>query len=190
MDPTFINTLDTEGVRPHMAGMVQHLVTLVQRMSFGPAMNSLTPRQRAWVVAFNNRGRRNAAQAMRDAGYKDHDNIRSDAYKMLHDPRIQAALKEDIQGRLHGGLAPAFARVEEIAKNPQHAQSLAANKFLISQGGMIEKTAVEHEITLSMTLEQQVDELIRIRGRENVDPRYLRLIDVTPDPAAEEPETW
>jgi phage terminase small subunit len=175
--------------------MASYAITSTDRIECGPAMNALNDRQRKFVMAWNNSGYSNASECARAAGYFDAGNgaIAVQAHSLLHNPRIQAAVIEDAKARLTGDLGSTWDEVDKIAKNPQHTRQLDALKLKLTHAGMIEKTAIEHQITVSPTLEQQIDELIRIKGRENVDPRYLRVLegeykDITP--SSEEPETW
>jgi hypothetical protein len=159
-------------------------------MSFGPAMTALSPLRRAFVIAWNNSGQRNASDAARAAGYKDGPGLSVTAHVVLHDPLVQKAIQEDMRTRLVAGLGTAWARIDDIASNPQHPKQFDALKAQINHGGMVEKTKVEHEHSIAPTLEEKLDRLIRLRGRENVDPELLQIVDAEYTVVDDEPEQW
>lgn len=171
-------------------------VSITQKIVFGPAMTALTAERRAFVIAFNNAGGSNAAEAARAAGFKDSNFIRQQAYHLLHDERIQAAIREDVIARLSGNLAETFNRIDAVAKNTQHPKQLDALKFQAHHAGMLERTVVQHEGTVTLTFDQKCAELAVLARAAGDDPdEVLREIkDVSPQKSGgidvTEPEAW
>ena len=134
-------------------------ITLTQTLVFGPAMSALNDRQLAFIVAFNNAGGKNATEAARAAGYSDNNTgrIRVQAYEMLHNPNVQAAMVEDARARLAGDLHATLDIIDDIANNPQHKDRLAAAKMKLHHAGMVEVTKVQHEGTVTVTFEQKLE---------------------------------
>jgi hypothetical protein len=146
--------------------LVKSTVVLTQTLRFGPAMTSLTDKQRAFVIAWNNAGGKNAAEAARTAGYADSGpsgaSARNVAHKLLLDPRIQAAVIEDARARFVGTIADDLHSLSQIAGNPQHKRQLDAIKMRLHHAGMIETVKMEVEHKVDPTLAQKLDELKRL----------------------------
>ena len=153
--------------------MAAQELTITQKINFGPAMSALSPIRRAFVVAFNNAGGKNATEAGRAAGYKNTEHLRSTVHDLLHDPNVQAAIIEDARARLAGDLHATLDIIDEIARNPQHKDRLAAAKVMLHHAGMVEVTKREVAVTHTITLDQKIE-------------RYKALLAQTgaaPDPA-------
>lgn len=135
-------------------------VATVGQYRFGPAMTALSDRQRAFVLNWNNGGGDNGAECARNAGYSDQgDAAKVQAHRMLHDPRIQAAIREDISARFTGDLAETKRLLDEIAQNPQHKDQLKALITRLHHAGLVERTVTEHTGTIELTYEQRIDKL-------------------------------
>jgi hypothetical protein len=169
--------------------MARHQIALVQTINFGPAMSALSPMRRAFVVAFNNAGGKNATEAGRAAGYKNTEHLRSTVHDLLHDANVQAAIIEDARARLAGDLHATLDIIDEIARNPQHKDRLAAAKVKLHHAGMVEVTKSEVAVTHTITLDQKIERYKALLAQtgSTPDPLLAPLLegeytDVTDDP--------
>lgn len=175
--------------------MTKETVTITQTIAFGPAMSALNAQRRAFVMALNNAGGKNATEAARAAGYKDTQYLHTNAQHVLHDPTVQAAIVEDARARLAGDVTLGLNQLDEIAKTPGPSQ-LAAVKMKLHHAGLVETVKVQHEHTHTLTLKDKVAEAMRLCKITGDDPATMLngIIDVTPnvisDISAEEPEEW
>lgn len=166
-------------------------ITLTTKMHLGPAMTVLNDRQRAFVIALNNAGGKNATEAARAAGYIDSGSggIKVQAHHMLHDPRIQAAILEDARARFVGDLHETLDRIEGIAKNTQHPKQLDALKIKLHHAGMVEVKRTEIDVTGTVTFEQKIDRLTQLARATGKDPEeVLRRLGLQPVPEVTDAE--
>ncbi len=147
-------------------------ITLTQKFSFGPAMSALNDRQRAFVVALNNAGGKNAAEAARAAGYLDSggSGIWVTAHRLCHDPNVQAAIIEDARARIVGDLHATLDIIDDIANNPQHKDRLSAAKLKLHHAGMVEVTKVQHEGTVTISFDQKLEKYKALLAQTGGDP--------------------
>jgi hypothetical protein len=139
--------------------MSTEIVTSSQKLPFGPAMSALNDGQRTFVFCLNNAGNKNAAEAYRAAGYAE-TNARQHAYHMLHQPNIQAAIREDAVARFGGNVGLALNAIVEMAENPQHKDRLAASKTILNHAGLLERVVHENNVNVTLTFDQKA-ELVR-----------------------------
>jgi hypothetical protein len=98
----------------------------------------LTPRQRAFIQAYAETG--SGPAAARKAGYqcsKPH-NARTQAYRLLRDPVILAALREEVERRFRAGVVVAQKVMIDLAEDrtaPPEVRLKAAAQIL-DRGGM------------------------------------------------------
>jgi hypothetical protein len=157
-------------------------ITTVQSVVFGPHMSALTEKQRLFVFLWNNGGHRNGAECCRKAGYSDSSGAdRVAAHRLLSDPRIKAAIVEDVQSRLCGNLARWTEVIEGIADTPGPKQFDAA-RYLAAHSGLIERTRTEVDVTVTvMSYEQKVDRLRQLAANAGADPdAVLRELGIDP----------
>lgn len=173
--------------------MTTQELTLTTRLNFGPAMSALTDKRRAFVVALNNAGGRNAAEAARAAGFSDGGGgARVRASEMLHDPNVQAAILEDARARLVGDLPATLNGIDQIATNPQHKDQLKALLTKLHHAGMIEKTMQQVDVKVTVTTEQKVEAIKQRCAELGLDPKDFLPANVI-DAAFEEvtePALW
>lgn len=119
----------------------------------GPAMRALpNDRWRKVVDILLSQGKRDATAAVRAAGYVGTpDGLRTTAYRLMHDERMQKAIHEEGQKRLKGVmLALALDVHQELLENPQTepAARLKAVQMVYDRAGMHavaeERRVVEH----------------------------------------------
>lgn len=129
----------------------------------GPAMSALnTDMQRAFVMA-SFTGSKDPVDWARAAGYFDSgkSGIRVTAWRLAHDPYIQAAITEEARRRLQSLTPAAIEAIADILHNPQHKKQLEAAMTVLSRSGISEATVKKVEVTIS---DQQKMDQIRLRA--------------------------
>jgi phage terminase small subunit len=169
---------------------VEQMVSLAQEASegeFGPAMQALNDRQRAFVIALLETPNITHKAAAGLAGYSpgkgNHQAIQG--YKLFHDDRIQAALKEEAERRLHSVTALAVSVVADIALNSVDEKNrLKAAGMILNRTGFHETS--EHKITtknVSQTDEAMIERLKDLAKQLNIPEGALLkeagVVDVT-----------
>jgi len=142
----------------------------------GPAMRALVPRQQAFVDCYLNHGI--ATRAYLEAGYSgDQKYIKQEAYRLLHQDNVQAALQEQCRKRIVTTGPMTIGALEEIA-NPDNAGSYAAKdrlraiELLMNRGGL--HATSEHKVTV----EHKPDAAMLLKRLEAVGKTYG--LDVSP----------
>jgi hypothetical protein len=153
---------------------------------FGPAMQALTERQRAFVIAMFEQGAKGTyTGAARTAGYGGTPNsLRVQAHALAHSDKVQAAMREEAERRIGGLLPIAHAGLVDIITNPGHEDHFKAIKHAQALSGLAPKqtVVVEHKTdraTLLAELKGAIDLL------KSVAPT---MIDVTPTVIEHQPE--
>lgn len=150
------------------------LILYVPEPSGGPAFDQLTEMQKRFVCAMLETGGQNDAEAARLAGYSDvGDCAKVRAYKLLRNPLILAAIREESEKRIQAGVGLGASVLVEIARDPLHKDRLKAAESLLNRGGL--QIVTKHEIThkderSTPELEAAVIEMARRLG---VDPVKL-----------------
>lgn len=160
-------------------------VTTTQILVFGPDMSLLNERQRSFVVAWNNGGHRNATEAVRQAGFSNVGRAAGvQAQRLLHNPRIQAAIIEDQKARLVGLNASATIAVNEIMNNPQAPapSRLKAAEMVWNRGGLGITNVTEHNVNITLSQSEKLGKLRDLAGELGLDPKTLlgTLVDLDP----------
>ena len=150
----------------------------------GPAMSSLNPRQRSFVIAYCATGGKNAVGAARTAGYEGTDvSLRVQAHRLAHSEAVQAAIHEEV-GRRQQALAPrAQSNIEKIANNPLNRNSFEANKLLLALAGHSAVQKSEHKVTQELTTKEMIEEIRKLGatlGDKVVKSLLPPTIDITP----------
>lgn len=161
------------------------------RQQFGPAMTALSEMQRNFVIAHCNAGGKNATESARAAGYSDKEALRTNANRVLHSPKVQAAIRELMQARLSGNLPALIDEVEWMAKERGHSKQLDAIRFAAHHAGMIEKHQVDVTHTHILTIEEKKERLAQLSaslGRLDDDQPVIDAVAVEIDPT--DPEYW
>lgn len=160
---------------------------------YGPAMNALNARQRAFVEHYlascTESAEGNATAAARAAGYADNGGaeIRVTAHRLLYDHRILAAIREMGEQTMQAFLPTALAAVRAEASNPQSKDRVKAALAAAAIAGLSPLTRTENRTVVEHTV--NTDDLIAkakmLAEKLGVDPRRLigrklEMIDVTP----------
>lgn len=141
--------------------MTRDLIETEPDTELGPKMRALSHLQREFVIALFEHGDNNATRAARVAGYTDNPNaLKVTAHRMLHSPKIRAAMHEEAERRMDGGKLMALNWLLSIASNPQHKDQFKAVTAILDRSGLHATT--EHKVTVrdqSKTDEAMVDRI-------------------------------
>jgi phage terminase small subunit len=133
-------------------------------------MAALGPRKRAFVAAMFMPGVNNATEAARAAGYQATGHAMSvEGHRLIHDPKIQAAMFEYSRSRLQARSPVLFRALEEMADAPG-AKRLDAVKLslaLIGHNPVVE-VHQRHEVVISY--DEKLAELARLARLAGEDP--------------------
>ena len=141
---------------------------------YGPAMRACNDRQRRFVISLLETGSDNYTLAARMAGYSGTGNtISVTAYRLSHDPKIQAAIQEEAKRRIQAGLILATSTLMVHVKNADAKVSLKAIEMILNRGGIHAQS--EHKVTVEHTMNE--DEMVRsiqvMAKQMGVDPAKL-----------------
>ena len=133
---------------------------IYETKGLGRAMRKILPQQRAFVVAYVETGGRNGAAAARAAGYAPNNPgaQRVTAYRLLHDDKVLAAIKEVADKQLRASIIIGTDALIEIASDPSHKDRLKAATELVNRGGLIAATA--HNINVNVTDNRTPEEML------------------------------
>jgi hypothetical protein len=139
-------------------------VTVPPDEELGPAMLALTPMRRRFVMelATGPSGYGSEARAARAAGYADSDNqtLQTAATKILHDAKVQEALREVGVKTIRASAFTAIRQTERIANDIEHRDCLKACLALMDRGGFAVET--HHTVTVEhKSLDDQALEALR-----------------------------
>jgi hypothetical protein len=151
--------------------------------SLGPAMRELSPLRRQFVLElrYGPSGYGSAIRAARASGLvgkKTTDEAaRVTTSRVLHDPKVQAALREVGGAWVTAEAFTAIGNVATIANDQEHRDCLRANLALMDRGGFAVETThhvtVEHKIDYT---KQALEEIARFRAlgvaRERLEAIY------------------
>jgi len=144
------------------------------RAGYGPAMRSCNDRQRRFVISLLETGSDNYTLAARMAGYSGTNNTMSvTAYRLSHDPKIQAAIQEEAKRRLNAGLILATSTLVQHVKNLDAKVSLKAIEMILNRGGLHAQS--EHKVTVEHQMNEQetVNAIVMMANKMGVNPAQL-----------------
>lgn len=157
----------------------------------GPAMKKLTPMMRAFVHAMVEIGGTDATLAYRAAGYTGSpETMRVGAYKLAHDLRVIAALKEEADRRLRSNTLLGASVMVEIARDPLHKDRFKAAERLVDQGGLMIIKEVKHTHDHAIaegTIQERLERVMKRLGITLPEAQRL-LIGSGPAPADKDDE--
>lgn len=143
-------------------------------------MQALPLRMKLFVEALLTQGDDNHTRAAISAGYANGptSNIRSCAYRIAHDERVQRAIQEESLRRTTGADVMAISSLIQIAKEaPRDSDRLKAISMILNRGGLPEITRVENtHIHMDLTLEQKINKL---KSLMREDPEIKAIVDQT-----------
>lgn len=153
-----------------------HIEPITNTLGLGKAMRTINPKQRAFVRAFVLTGGSNATRAAIISGYGNtDDSSKAAAYRLVHDPKILAAIKEAADGMLRANILIGSAVLVEIANTPNHKDRFKAAQALLDRGGLI--VATQHNANITITEDtpsaQVIDRIKYLADRLGLDPALL-----------------
>ena len=125
---------------------------------YGPMMQALTVRQRAFVLSYLNEPMKPSRHHLLRAGFSDGCGT-AYASKMMHDDRVLAAIHEQSQRQLSAIQLTAVAAVAALALNPGHKDHLKACLAIMDRTGHHAKS--EHAVTIDDRRPQTRQELVQ-----------------------------
>lgn len=132
----------------------------------GEAMLALTPNQRAFVTALLIFGGVKQTEAALAAGYGG--NPRSAAVvacRMMRNPRILAAMREEADRRLRSGALLASSALIEIVGDRAHRDRFKAAVELLNRGGLLVETQhrviVENDSRTTEEIKREVEGMLQ-----------------------------
>lgn len=132
-----------------------------------PAMAKLTEQQRRFVIAVLQQTVLNASQAAEAAGY-GLPGIRVRAFELMHNPKVMAALKDEMSKRIALGAIVGIYGLQAIASDPDHKDHLKACVALADRGGyspiVQQEIKVEHTDRTGAALMDRIKELAAKHG--------------------------
>lgn len=140
--------------------MSTEIAVLEDLSTYGPAMQALTPKQRAFVEAYMEHPTWIPRQLAELAGYSatSRNSITVYSHRLMKDERILAAMNEEAGKRLKTGGLIGVAAVVKIALNESHKDHLKAALALMNRTGFHELS--EHKITVDDKRPQTKREII------------------------------
>jgi phage terminase small subunit len=173
------------------------------KLAIKRAADTLTPKKLAFAKAHVQLGGQNATKAAIMAGYSSKGGgagAAVTASRLLRDPRVLQAIKEETERSLRAGVAMAANTLTELAQNAQsESVRLQASQALLDRGGMQLATLSQHHVLVEDKrtddeLRARVEQLQRELGlsakvipAEIVPPRALPMeTSNTPDDVAAE----
>lgn len=156
-------------------------VPLPDPEKLGPAMSSLSENQRAFVVAWFWFGDRQKAAAA--AGYSTINNntLAQGAYRLWHNPKIQAAIHEYAETGMHSLIPAAIAAMEEILKDKGHKDYAKAAMTILDRTGF-HATTEQRVVKVSDDSKLgKIERLVSLAKQMGIDPKVLigRASDVS-----------
>ena len=181
--------------------------------TLGPAMTALSPRRKAFVIALFSIGQSNHTEAFRMCGYKPSRYDAQHAYGLIHDEKVQAAIREEARRQCVADTPFALSVIKDIARGGADPKRLPAALALVNRGGIIEEQAVrrvESQMDINVNHGDKralIEDIRRMALEMGVDPRALlgKVIDLGPadfaevsepevsepeDEPEDEPESW
>lgn len=140
----------------------------------GPAMRALSQSQRRFVLALLETGAQDNTVAAGMAGYGGTEGSRKvAAHRLAHNPKVQAAIKEEADRRLRAGALLAASALVEIAGNSMHKDRFKASVELLNRAGLVVRT--EHKVIVEDNrLSDEIEQgIIALAQRIGVDPTRL-----------------
>ena len=142
---------------------------------FGPFMQALLPRQRAFIIAFFTAGDGNASAAARAAGYAagSANSLKVQAHALLHAPKVQAAMLEYARTRLQANVPAYLREVHHLAtdrKTVKPETRLKAALGGLSRAGLGPEFNINQNTTLTIGFDEKLLELRRLAALAGDDP--------------------
>lgn len=110
------------------------------------------------------------------------DSRKSTAYRLTHDPKILAAIREAADSMIRASILVGAGVLVEIANTPHHKDRFKAAEALLNRGGLI--VAAQHNVNLTVTEDtpnsQVIDRIKVLSAQLGIDPKVLLGRAATP----------
>lgn len=157
---------------------------LTVRHALGSAMLALTERQRKFVLYLLETGSDNASAAARAAGYGGNDSsIRVTGWRIAHNPKVQAAIREEGLRRMGASVLAVTSHLVDIATGRETratvGERLKAMSMVLNRVGLHEMS--EHKVSVEHTVDDasMIKRITHLATKLGIDPQKL-LGQVTP----------
>lgn len=145
------------------------------------AFAKISPKQRAWTMAYLDAGDENASAAARRAQYgKDSptpeaakEAQKRAGYRNVHDPDVQAAIRELAHEKFRVAGYAATAALMALVKDNAHKDHFKAIERVLAQNGMIAAVQIDHNHKVTVTEKDQIERLTVLAKQLGMDPKTL-----------------
>lgn len=163
------------------AHMPDHYAPIPDEPGMPEAYAKISPKQRAWLQAFLDAGDENATAAARRAGYGSESGTptqvaqacKTAGHRNVHDPDIQAAIRELAHERFRVAGYQAAAALMALVKDTSHKDHFKAIERVLAQNGMVAAVQIDHNHKHTVTEKDQVERVVALAKRLGMDPRTL-----------------
>ena len=138
----------------------------------GPAMKALTELQRAFCMEYAASPTGNASEAARRAGYSS-TNMAGAAHNLIHNPKIQAGIKELVVGGFAAELPKVAETLKDIAFNPQHRDQVKAIGMVLQRGGLPEISERTLNVNVTISNAEKIAEIRQLAEEMEMDAEKL-----------------
>lgn len=164
--------------------MASDLVNPHDQPDFGPAMLSLSPMMRAFVLALLDQRRRNNSAAARRAGYSAASPValRVTGHRLAHDARVIAALHEEAGKRLETAAHIAAGVVVDVMndKEASHRDKLKAAGMLLDRTGFGASQTINVNKTVTRKMDVSAAQQKIAEFRQRFPEQFAKLIGQGP----------
>lgn len=163
---------------------------------FSPEMLALpTDMMRRFVIEVLEAGGTNYSACAGRAGYKgDSDQLKVTAYRLAHDPRIQAAIREEGRRRLTLGVGVGVAFLHEVISNNTVSTKdrLRAVELVFNRTGLPAVTEQKIDVVHTVSDKEMLQRINQLAEKYGLDP--MKLIGdsttIEAEPIPQTAEDW
>ena len=157
-----------------------------EQTEFGPAMEALTEKERAFVLAYFDHPNYTQGQIAELAGYSKGtapNQLRVIAAQVLGREKVIAAMHEEGSKRLRAGGSLAVSALMDMVRNPLHKDHAKAVQMALDRTGF--HAMSEHKVTVDdkrpQTKQELIDAIKRLASERGLDEAaQMKLIGHTP----------
>ena len=147
---------------------------------FGPAMKALPPAEQAFVISFLELGTGDATEAATAAGLdvdRSHGALKVAAHRIVHKPRVKAAMIEEARRRMTFKIALADRAVTEIVSDAAHTDRLKAALAIYGRAGITEVTERNVNVNINLSVDEKIARIKELAERNGLDlPKLLGTV--------------
>ncbi len=140
-------------------------------------MQALNQRQQNFVMIMWECAPISAAEAVRRAGYKQsQDSSGVQAYALMHNPGVRAAMIEYGHGRMSENAPALYQKLFKIAASEQHKDQAKVAMALFSRAGFREVIEQTHNININVTRQEKIASLRETMIAEGKSPAEIEAV--------------